>query len=92
MENLKTMQKFVIKKISRSTNITLGASEDLSISQCVENNNNNNHNNKPQSRHKECNNNNNNKTNGSIDEEEQNLEITSIKMSGYLKKKRNVSG
>lgn len=57
------MQKFVVKKISRSTNITIAASEDQSLLPCGDL--------KPQ-----------------VSED---LEVSSIKMSGYLKKKRNVS-
>lgn len=53
------MQKFVVKKISRSTNITI--SEDTT--QCEQ----------------------------TQAETERDLEISSIRMSGYLKKKRNVS-
>lgn len=56
------MQKFVVKKISRSTNITIAAEENQSFAKCDEY--------KPQM------------TGG--------LEISSVKMSGYLKKKRNV--
>lgn len=56
------MQKFVVKKISRSTNITITA-EDQSLLQCSDQ--------KPQML--------------------EDLEISSVKMSGYLKKKRNVS-
>lgn len=56
------MQKFVVKKISRSTNITIAA-DDQSLLQCGDH--------KPQM--------------------SEDLEISSVKMSGYLKKKRNVS-
>lgn len=52
------MQKFVVKKISRSTNITIAADE-------------------PCGDHK-----------SPVSED---LEMSSIKMCGYLKKKRNVS-
>lgn len=56
-----TMQKFVVKKISRSTNITI-ASEEQCGSQC-----------------------------GGEVKKTDDLELsTSVKMSGYLKKKRNV--
>lgn len=55
------MQKFVVKKISRSTNVTIGAAEKSMV----------------------------------LDQEmpqaPEDLEISSVKMSGYLKKKRNVS-
>lgn len=57
------MQKFVVKKISRSTNITIAASEDQSLLPCGES--------KPHA--------------------SEDVEVSSIKMSGYLKKKRNVS-
>lgn len=55
------MQKFVVKKISRSSNATI-MSEDHDVLQCGDP--------KPQ--------------------ESEDLEISSVKMSGYLKKKRNV--
>lgn len=55
------MQKFVVKKISRSTNVTIGAAEQSIAADQV----------KPQ--------------------RPEDLEISSVKMSGYLKKKRNVS-
>lgn len=55
------MQKFVVKKISRSTNVMIGAAEQtVAVDQ-----------EKPQA--------------------PEDLEISSVKMSGYLKKKRNVS-
>lgn len=57
------MQKFVVKKISRSTNITIAASDDQNLLPCGDL--------KPQ-----------------VSED---VEVSSIKMSGYLKKKRNVS-
>lgn len=56
------MQKFVVKKISRSTNVTIMA-EDQNVLQCGDQ--------KPQ-------------------EPGEDLEISSVKMCGYLKKKRNV--
>ena len=55
------MQKFVVKKISRSTNITIGTEE--SLMRCCDV--------KPQ--------------------KSEDLEVSSVKMCGYLKKKRNVS-
>lgn len=58
------MQKFVVKKISRSTNITLGISEDTNIPYCDE----------P----------------AQISEEDLGTTKTSVRMCGYLKKKRNV--
>lgn len=62
LDDAEMMQKFVVKKISRSTNITISA-EDQSLSQCGEH--------KPQM--------------------SEDLEVSSVKMCGYLKKKRNVS-
>lgn len=59
------MQKFVVKKISRPTNITLSAKEETSFEYCVDGQ-------KQQT-------------------PTQDLEKSSIKMCGYLKKKRNVS-
>lgn len=62
------MQKFVIKKISRSTNITLTSTEEQNLMQCSDK--------QPQRQLKT--------------DDDENLEISSIKMCGYLKKKRNV--
>lgn len=60
------MQKFVVKKISRTTSITIAA-EDQCFVKCG----------KQQTQ-----------TNGGMSDD---LEVSSIKMCGYLKKKRNVS-
>jgi hypothetical protein len=57
------MQKFVVKKISTSTNITISA-EDQKLLKCSEQ---------------------------QMLQSDDNLEISSVKMCGYLKKKRNVS-
>ena len=59
------MQKFVVKKLSRSTNITLGISEETNIPDCDE----------P----------------AQISEEDLGTTKTSVRMCGYLKKKRNVN-
>lgn len=57
------MQKFVVKKISRSTNITLGTTDDTSTPYCE-----------------------------GPEQIEEDLDTTetSVRMCGYLKKKRNV--
>lgn len=61
-ETLSAMQKFVVKKISRSTNITIAADEQAAP-RCADS--------KPRA--------------------PEDLEVSSVKMCGYLKKKRNVS-
>lgn len=61
-ETLSAMQKFVVKKISRSTNITIAA-DDQGAPRCADS--------KPRA--------------------PEDLEVSSVKMCGYLKKKRNVS-
>jgi hypothetical protein len=65
------MQKFVIKKISRSTNITISSNEEQNLSQCSD-----------QVQLKPP------------PDDSSHLDnpiLSSVKMCGYLKKKRNVS-
>lgn len=64
------MQKFVVKKISRSTNILLSSETEQNSS---------------------CGGDASKQRTQSADSEGQQLETSSVKMCGYLKKKRNVS-
>lgn len=64
------MQKFVVKKISRSTNILLTSEHDQSLT---------------------CGAVDNTQKTLATDNEGQPIEASSVKMCGYLKKKRNVS-
>ncbi|KAG5684887.1 hypothetical protein PVAND_014097 [Polypedilum vanderplanki] len=64
------MQKFVIKKISRSTNITISSTEEQNLNQCSD------------------------QVQLKPPDDDNHLEnqISSVRMSGYLKKKRNFGG